>query len=136
MGMLRLTTYSSSLATVHTPHPYHAAHSLCRATQPPPPPPRVHQVGRIFHALQQEARKIRRGAAHSAHAARIERDAHVYLEWMLPRVDAALDLDALRTALRSSASTPALGAKTRQPSFCLSPPGGSAAGGGWPRSAA
>ena len=27
------------------------------------------QVGRIFHALQQEARKIRRGAGHSAHAA-------------------------------------------------------------------
>ena len=28
-----------------------------------------HVVGRIFHALQQEARKIRRGAEHSAHAA-------------------------------------------------------------------
>jgi hypothetical protein len=53
-------------------------------------------VGRIFHALQHEARAIRRGAAHSAHAARIARDAHVYLDWMLPRVDAALDLDAPR----------------------------------------
>ena len=30
---------------------------------------------------------------------------------------------ALRAALRSSASTPALGAKTRQPSFCFSPAG-------------
>lgn len=82
-----------------------------------------HVVGRIFHALQQEARKIRRGAAHSAHAARIERDAHVYFEWMLPRVDAALDLAALRTALRSSASTSALGATTRQPSFCFAAAG-------------
>ena len=59
-------------------------------------------MGRIFHALQQEARKIRRGAEHSAHAARIERDAHVYLEWMLPRVDAALDLDALRYVMTAA----------------------------------
>ena len=59
-------------------------------------------MGRIFHALQQEARKIRRSAEHSAHAARIERDAHVYLEWMLPRVDAALDLDALRYVMTAA----------------------------------
>ena len=60
------------------------------------------KVGRIFHALQHEARAIRRGAAHSAHAARIARDAHVYLDWMLPRVDAALDLDAPRPVQSSS----------------------------------
>lgn len=62
-------------------------------------------VGAIFHALQKEAAGIRAGAAASAHAARMQRDAHVYLEWMLPRLDAALDLSALRSIVRSSSSS-------------------------------
>ena len=40
------------------------------------------------------------GGGGSAHAARMQRDKHVYAEWMLPRLDAALDLSALRSIAR------------------------------------
>ena len=55
-----------------------------------------HVVGRIFHALTAEVRRMRAAPAASPHAARIARDKHVYSEWMLPRVEAALDLLAGR----------------------------------------
>ena len=61
-------------------------------------------VARIFHALEREAAKIRSGG--SAHAVRIQRDAHIYLDWMLPRIDAALDLNNLRNIVPALGSMP------------------------------
>ena len=42
-------------------------------------------VGMIFHKLRKAASQIRNGRDASTHAARIARDTHIYLEWMLPR---------------------------------------------------
>ena len=57
----------------------------------PLPAPMLHfatqrVVGMIFHKLRKEAQRIRLGAASSAHAARMARDPHIYVEWMLPRM--------------------------------------------------
>ena len=57
-------------------------------------------VGMIFHKLVKEARRIRQGPSASAHAARMARDAHIYEEWIAPRVHAALA--ALASGSRSA----------------------------------
>ena len=59
-------------------------------------------VGMIFHKLQKEARRIRLGSAESPHAARMERERHVYFGWMLPRMKEALLALGLAPAPRAS----------------------------------
>ena len=67
----------------------------CLDLQMPVPPPVLQLatqtvVGMIHHQLEKEARRIHSAAAASDHAARMERDAHIYWGWMKPRVDATL----------------------------------------------
>ena len=67
----------------------------CLDLQMPVPPPVLQLatqtvVGMIHQQLEKEARRIHSAAAASEHAARMERDAHIYWGWMKPRVDATL----------------------------------------------
>ena len=47
-------------------------------------------VGMIFHKLMKEARRIRLGTSESPHAERMEKNVHIYTEWMRPRMLEAL----------------------------------------------
>ena len=72
-------------------------------------------VGMIFHKLQKEARRIRLGSAQSAHAARMERERHVYFEWMLPRMIEALHALGLAPAPRASPASERRGVSSNVP---------------------